>query len=125
MAAKDSATVAAQLADAEGRWEAYVTPVVARLEAAIVAGHQGIERLVGSQEREAGRWGRLAERSHRAGRAAAQFADGLAVYREALDEGKSHTLNRSRRPCSTGALGATRRPSATDRTGLRPQPISA
>ena len=66
------------------------------------AARQGIEWLVGSQEREAARWGRLAERGHRAGRAVTQFADGLAVYREALDEGKSHTLSRGRRPVRPG-----------------------
>ena len=37
-AAKESAAVAAQLADAEGRWQAYVAPEVARLEAAIYTG---------------------------------------------------------------------------------------
>ena len=102
-AAKESATVAAQLADTEGRWKAYVAPEVARLEAAIDAARQGIERLVGSQEREAARWGRLAERGHIIGRAAGQFADGLAVYREALD-GRNATY------ASTVGAMSTQRP---------------
>jgi glucose/arabinose dehydrogenase len=97
-AAKKSANVAGQLADAEQRWRAYVVPEAARLEAIIGAARQVIDGLVRSQERESARRGQLARRGHSAGRAAARFADGLAVYREALDDGKSHTLSRGQRP---------------------------
>ena len=89
---------AAHLADSEGRWESYVAPEVARLQAAIDAARQDVDRLVASREREVARSVRLAERGHIARRAAGQFAAGLVVYREALDEGKSPTLSRERRP---------------------------
>lgn len=96
-AAKESVAAAAQLADVEGRWETYVAPEVARLEAAIrTSGHE-VEGLVASQEREAARWRRLATRGHSARHAADQFAYGLAVYREALEGEEGHAPRPRRR----------------------------
>ena len=97
-AAKQSAAASAQIADAEGRWEAHAAPEVARLEAAIHTARQNVEGLVGSQEREAARWSRLAEHGHAAGSAADRLAAGLAVYREALEGEKSHTPWQDPRP---------------------------
>jgi hypothetical protein len=88
---------ATQFADAEARWKAYVAPEVARLEAAISAVRQDVERLVASQEREAARRGRLAGRGHSARRASERFAAGLAVYREALEGEEIQTRRRARR----------------------------
>ena len=84
-AAKESAAAAARLADAEGRWQDYVAPELARLEGAIYEARQDVECLAASQEREAARWGHLAERVHSARRAADRFAIGLAGYRDELD----------------------------------------
>jgi hypothetical protein len=95
-AAKESAAVAAQLADAEGRWQAYVAPEVARLEAAIYAARQDVDGLVASQEREA-RWARLAQRGHTTGRAADRLASGLARYREVLNGEKAQAPTHGRR----------------------------
>ena len=97
-AAKESAGVAAQLADAEGRWEAYVAPEVARLEADIDAARRDVERVVVSQEREAARWRLLAKRGRITRRAAERFAAGLAGYRRGLDAGISYPPKQARRP---------------------------
>jgi len=107
-AAKESAAVAVQLADAEGRWETFVAPEVARLEAAIYTSRQEVEGLVASQEREAARWRHLAAQGHRARHAADQFTYGLAVYREGLEGEEGHTPRPGRRPlrpASSVALG--------------------
>jgi hypothetical protein len=97
-AAKESAAAAARLADAEGRWQDCVAPELARLEGAIYEARQDVECLAASQEREAARWGHLAERGHAVGRAADQFAVGLAVYRDELDGEKRHSPRQGRRP---------------------------
>lgn len=70
---------------------------MARLEAAIDAARQDLEGLVGSQEREAARWRRMARRGQAVRRATDQFAVGLAGYREALDGRDSYTPRQGRR----------------------------
>ena len=109
-AAKESPAVAAQLADAEGRWEAHVAPEVARLEAAIHTARQDVEGLMGSQEQEAVRCARLAERGHTTGRAADRLAAGLAVYREALDGDKNHSPGQRRAAVQPGYSVAVAHP---------------
>ena len=100
-AAKETAAAAARVADAEGRWQAYAAPEMARLEAAIYEARQDVEGLVASQESEAARWWLLADRGHVAGRTAQRFAVGLAGYREVLDGEKSHTPKHGPAFCSS------------------------
>ncbi len=76
-ATKESATLSAQVADAEQRWRAHVLPEVARLETVIYEARQDVELLVTGQDRQVARWFLLAKRGNAAGRAAEQFAAGL------------------------------------------------
>ena len=66
-ATKEAAAAAARLTGAEGRWQDYVAPELARLESAMYQARQDVECLAASEEREATRWGRVAERGLSAG----------------------------------------------------------
>ncbi len=96
-ATKEAAAAAARLTGAEGRWQDYVAPELARLESAMYQARQDVECLAASEEREATRWGRVAERGLSARRAADRFAVGLAVYRDELDGEKRDSPRQGRR----------------------------
>ena len=84
-AAKESAVVAGQLADAERRWRTHVAPELARLEAQVFEGQGAVGSLLAHQEAQAARWWPLAERGHALKRDVQRFAVGLTSYREGLD----------------------------------------
>ncbi len=100
-AAKKSAAVAGQLAEAEQRWRAYVGPEAARLEAAIEEGRRAVEELVASYERQMAQSRPLLERRQMLLRSSEQLAVGLGRYRDHVDGGDSRTA-RPVPPTSSG-----------------------
>ena len=71
---------------------------MARLETVIYEARQDVELLVAGRDRQMARCFLLAKRGNAAGRAAEQFAAGLAGYRGGLDAENSNPPKHARRP---------------------------
>jgi hypothetical protein len=85
MAARESVAAASELANAERRWQAYVVPEAARLQAVLRERTRAVEALIAENKRHADRSRRLAELGAARGSDARHFAEGLASYRDHLD----------------------------------------
>jgi hypothetical protein len=97
-AIRQSSVLAGELADAERRWQAYVVPEEARLQAVSHERAQAVEALIAVNDRHADRSERLADLGATLASDARHFGAGLGSYRDHLDVTKSQALKHARGP---------------------------